>query len=235
MNAETAALSRLNPLVNDYGFALEKARAEQELLAAAQQAGIKITPELRAGIDTLANAYANAEVGAAKLRERQDSIVEAAGFVKDSLGGMISDMIPAIETGNAALDRFLNTLIEAVAQAALLGSGPLAGLFGMGGGGLLGGLFGGFRASGGPVSAGKAYMIGERGPEMFLPTTSGQIIPNHSVGGSQSIVINAPINAPGADAAALARVEASVKELGRNIPKMVDQRVNTRQTRGTRP
>jgi hypothetical protein len=53
-------------------------------------------------------------------------------------------------------------------------------------------------------------------------------------GGGQSVVINAPINAPGADAAALARVERSVQELGKNIPKMVDRRVDTRQARKTR-
>ena len=40
-------------------------------------------------------------------------------------------------------------------------------------------LFGGFRAKGGPVSDTKAYMVGEKGPEMFVPDTSGTIIPNN--------------------------------------------------------
>ena len=39
-------------------------------------------------------------------------------------------------------------------------------------------LFGGARADGGPVSAGRAYLVGERGPEMFVPRGSGQIVPN---------------------------------------------------------
>jgi lambda family phage tail tape measure protein len=46
------------------------------------------------------------------------------------------------------------------------------------------------RASGGAVSAGTSYMVGERGPEMFVPRTSGTIVPNNalsSVGGSQVI------------------------------------------------
>lgn len=42
----------------------------------------------------------------------------------------------------------------------------------------LGGKFGGFRALGGPVVAGFRYVVGERGPEMFAPKTSGTIIPN---------------------------------------------------------
>ncbi|MCW5647389.1 MAG: tail tape measure protein, partial [Sphingopyxis sp.] len=41
---------------------------------------------------------------------------------------------------------------------------------------LLLGLFGApGRATGGPVSAGRAYRVGERGPELFVPTASGRI------------------------------------------------------------
>ena len=39
-------------------------------------------------------------------------------------------------------------------------------------------IFGGFRASGGPVTAGRAYVVGERQPELFVPNTSGTIIPS---------------------------------------------------------
>jgi len=38
-----------------------------------------------------------------------------------------------------------------------------------------------FRASGGPVSAGRPYIVGERGPEMFVPSASGSIVPNHAL------------------------------------------------------
>jgi phage-related minor tail protein len=46
------------------------------------------------------------------------------------------------------------------------------------------------RAYGGPVNAGTSYMVGEKGPEMFVPRTSGTIVPNNalsSTGGSQVI------------------------------------------------
>ena len=57
------------------------------------------------------------------------------------------------------------------------------------GGGLLGGLF--KRALGGPVSAGTPYMVGERGPELFMPSRGGSIIPNNALGGgSTSVVVN---------------------------------------------
>ena len=42
----------------------------------------------------------------------------------------------------------------------------------------------GARASGGPVTGGKRYLVGERGPEIFSPSSSGSIIPNHRAGGS---------------------------------------------------
>lgn len=40
---------------------------------------------------------------------------------------------------------------------------------------------GGFRAAGGPVSAGSPYIVGERGPELFVPSTSGMILPNSQI------------------------------------------------------
>jgi len=56
----------------------------------------------------------------------------------------------------------------------------------------------GFLATGGPVSAGLSYMVGERGPELFTPGSGGRIIPNHKLsqvggggGGSTAIHVDA--------------------------------------------
>ena len=46
------------------------------------------------------------------------------------------------------------------------------------------------KADGGPVESGGAYMVGERGPELFVPRSAGAIVPNHSMammGGSTNI------------------------------------------------
>lgn len=56
------------------------------------------------------------------------------------------------------------------------------------GSGLLGSIFSGFLANGGPAQAGRAYMVGERGPEMFVPRTSGTVIPNGGFGGANVTV-----------------------------------------------
>jgi hypothetical protein len=53
--------------------------------------------------------------------------------------------------------------------------------------------FGGGKALGGPVNAGTSYVVGERGPELFVPTTSGKIIPNGGMGGGGA-VINLTVN-----------------------------------------
>ncbi|BAR14534.1 tape measure protein [uncultured Mediterranean phage uvMED] len=54
----------------------------------------------------------------------------------------------------------------------------------------LGGLnFGGYMANGGQTAPGNAYMVGERGPELFVPGAKGNIVPNNAMGGS-NIVVN---------------------------------------------
>jgi hypothetical protein len=49
-----------------------------------------------------------------------------------------------------------------------------------------GGGLAGARAMGGPVSAAKAYLVGEKGPEVFVPGMSGNIIPNNNLGSLMS-------------------------------------------------
>lgn len=48
----------------------------------------------------------------------------------------------------------------------------------------------GFRASGGPVSGGSPYIVGEQGPELFVPNMSGSIVPNHALGGGGGVTVN---------------------------------------------
>jgi hypothetical protein len=53
------------------------------------------------------------------------------------------------------------------------------------------------RAAGGPVSRGKTYLVGERGPELFSPFSSGNIIPNHRIssgGGGDTYVVSVNVS-----------------------------------------
>jgi len=64
--------------------------------------------------------------------------------------------------------------------------------------------FGGARALGGPVAPGGSYLVGERGPELFTPTSSGNITPNGAMGGN-TITVNVNGGDPNQVVAALQR------------------------------
>ena len=68
------------------------------------------------------------------------------------------------------------------------------------------GSFGGARADGGPVLAGGAYLVGERGPEVFRPTTGGEIGP--AMGGAVTVNVTVDGGAP-----SLLRSEAQVAQM----------------------
>ena len=70
----------------------------------------------------------------------------------------------------------------------------------------------GERAKGGPVTGGKPYIVGERGPELFTPGVSGTITPNHALGGSTTVVVN--VDASGSS---VQGDEDNSRELGRLI------------------
>jgi hypothetical protein len=230
LSAQTAAQAGLDPLIDDFGQALETARARQDLLTAAQQAGLKITPEMSAQIDALANSYGVAYAEAQKLAKSQDearrSAQELNEVARNTFGTFISDLAhgkSATEALTDALSRLGDKLLEIA----------LDDIFGTGRGGSGGGLFGslissffggggggstdpwlGLRANGGPVEAGKAYIVGEKRPELFVPRTSGTIIPQvpkimPGMGGSSgpNITYAPTIDARGADSAAVARIQ----------------------------
>lgn len=73
------------------------------------------------------------------------------------------------------------------------------------------GIFGGFLAEGGPVSTGRAYVVGERGPELFVPKSAGTIVPNGAaMGDATPMVFN--IDARGADQGVEMRIRQGVRE-----------------------
>lgn len=102
--------------------------------------------------------------------------------------------------------------IAANAARAALGSlgslgGGAGGGFGQPGGLLnLGALLGSIlglpgRATGGLVSAGRGYLVGERGPELFVPSSAGRIEPNASSRGGRDVRVSIQVVAPRGSAA----------------------------------
>jgi phage-related minor tail protein len=145
------------------------------------------------------------------------------GSIENGLGGgaeragrtIESALLRSIRSGKLGFDdlkRVALSVMDEIAAAAIRnGVGAMAG--GAGSGGLLslattaiGALLGApGRATGGPVSPGRAYMVGERGPELFVPAASGQVLSGAN-GAGRDVRVSITINAPGGnEPAALAR------------------------------
>ena len=107
--------------------------------------------------------------------------------ISTDLAQGIQGLIRGTSTLNDVLNNVLNKMIDAAFNMAFFGnaSGTLTkGL------GLFGSLFSGFLANGGPAKAGRSYIVGEKGPELFTPGVSGMVTPNSQMGGSTNIVVN---------------------------------------------
>ena len=93
----------------------------------------------------------------------------AIGSVFAQIGqGIAAFFQPAVDA--------VNNIVEKLSQARSFGDGV--------GKVLSGQVFQGARAAGGPVTGGAgAYLVGERGPEIFVPKTDGYIVPNHAIDG----------------------------------------------------
>ena len=85
----------------------------------------------------------------------------------------------------------------------------------------------GFRAAGGPVKGGGSYIVGERGPELFTPKSSGMITPNNQLGGSTNVVVN--VDAKGSS---VEGDQGRSAELGRVISAAVQSEIVNQQRPG---
>ena len=118
----------------------------------------------------------------ALMRDMADRAEEAQDAVRDlglTFTSAFEDAIVGGKKASAVLQSLAQDVLRVfVRQSITAPAGNwLAGLF-------AGGLFGGARANGGPVSAGRAYLVGERGPEMIVPSAPGVVIPRVGATGS---------------------------------------------------
>jgi phage-related minor tail protein len=83
-----------------------------------------------------------------------------------------------------------------------------------------------FKAMGGPVSGGSPYVVGEKGPELFVPHASGTIVPNNKMGGgsgsgSGGVTVNYNIAAGVSRAELVPILDQERRRLKAEIPDMV--------------
>lgn len=232
----------------------EKSYAEQQKLLELAKFDITVkdnwatmTEKQRAAVDGLRERV---KAAADEMAANQAKLTVKEG-IRDSwkeLGDGIAGAIDGIAIKGQKLQDVMKNLAQSLASSALkgllTGEGAFGKAFGLANptgslGGILGSLFniGGARASGGAVEAGKTYRVGEHGEEWFKPNTSGSIIPHDQVStadGGGGMSGGAPvfhIDARGADAAAVARLERMVMGIQSNFGKNVMGVVNVAQTR----
>ena len=107
--------------------------------------------------------------------------------ISTDLAQGIQGLIRGTSTLNDVLNNVLNKMIDAAFNMAFFGNAGGTLTKGLG---LFGSLFSGFLANGGPAKAGRSYIVGEKGPELFTPGVSGMVSPTSSLGGSTNIVVN---------------------------------------------
>jgi TP901 family phage tail tape measure protein len=140
-----------------------------------------------------------------------DAIQSAVDGTK-TLGQVASDVLRSIA----------NKLLDVAVNMALFGAMSGTGT----GGGVLGFLFK-KRAMGGSVTGGKPYLVGEKGPELFMPGRSGGIAPTGSFGGGVNVVVN--VDASGTS---VQGNEPDAAQLGRAVSVAVQAEIIKQQRPG---
>lgn len=119
-------------------------------------------------------------------KEAEDETEVATTAIARSFGDMANDTIYALDRVAGAVrgGGFLSILSSLVGLGLQLGG---AGLFGSKVAANINAPRIPARAMGGPVTAGRMHLVGERGPELFVPGASGSIVPNHALGGGGNV------------------------------------------------
>jgi phage-related protein len=169
--------SVLTPIVDGLRSAFEKVTAK------IAENETKLKP-FRTLLETIAKVIRDvvAPVIGTILGKAFDTLGTAISFVI----GLFSQLVSVVNSAFNAIKNIVNFIKNNPVTQAV--------------GGAIDNIFGGGRANGGPVSRGTSYVVGERGPELFVPNTSGKIIPNGGSGGrgnTINLTVNGAIDAEG--------------------------------------
>jgi|688.fasta_scaffold70434_2 hypothetical protein len=174
-----------------------------------------VVPALRDFLTPIINSLRAAfEKVAGKIKENEEQLKPllaffkaVATFVRDVLapvlGKILGNAFEVLGTAIGIVIDLFSNLVDVVNKAFnaikaivnFVKNNPVTQALG----GVIDNVFGGGRANGGPVRSGTSYIVGERGPELFVPNTNGLIIPNGQTmpgtsGSNQGSTINITVN-----------------------------------------
>jgi hypothetical protein len=219
-DTEQEVFDSLQEQVKLAGLSREEQEKELATLQAKRELGRDLNDSEKARLDDLVSQRQAAEQFSETTEKMKQDF---ASFVSDSVTtGKVSfgNLFRALEAD------FANTIGKDLANLVFGGGGN-----GGGGGGLFGSILGGIGsllgfAGGGDPPVGVPSIVGERGPELFVPRVAGTIIPNSALGASQPIQIvltlSDDLNARMVSTSTKAAVQV-VTKYDRGLPRRVNQ------------
>lgn len=188
----------------------EKSRLEQaqklDLEALSAERNEKISNHMRDQFQSAMQLNEELLLVTTQATGLSDEFQSLANTINNEIINGIEGMIDGTKTLGQVASSMLKKIASQMLQTAIMGpsgsggiAGMLFGALGIGGGGggfsspsvLTSGLdFSGAFAKGGRPPVGKAALVGERGPELFVPRASGTVVPNGAFGGSANVTVN---------------------------------------------
>lgn len=157
-------------------FFIQMAKAIAQLI----EGGFKVlrifVTGLKGDIEILSNVFAG------MIIFWNEKVIPAANQIKavfQSIVDVVQNLVDKFNAAKNAASNFLSAAGSTISGAATFVAGAVG--------------LGGKRALGGAVSPSSAYLVGERGPELFIPSTAGSISPNFGGGSVINITMQSPV------------------------------------------
>lgn len=156
-----------------------------------------MTENISLNLSTVGLSAGFSEAGAEISRVARDEIAPAATLIEDAFTSAARaierDLARAARSGSLSLKSLARSIVNDLKRVAIDSfiRKPIENLLFSSLSGAFGGASSGGRAAGGAVAAGQSYLVGERGPELFVPSVSGR------VGAGAGQPINVSITLPG--------------------------------------
>lgn len=180
---------------------------KENQLARARETLTFLIQNERISVDEATAAYDRLQQSLNGAVDQSEAFKQAVGNAISQFGDQFFDtFVNGLKTGEFAFKAFAASVLEDLSKLIfkLMVTIPIANALQAALSGGFGGLFGGgvsanaFQfptqipalAGGGTAIGGRPHLVGERGPELFVPGRTGTVVPNHALGGGTPVIVN---------------------------------------------